>query len=64
MSNSLIHFLDLFEALPEGEKQTAASEILRRVRFGDDDLPTAVFDGLTDELFAGLDAEEAAHAER
>ena len=64
MSDSVIHLLDLFDALPEMEKQSALNEILLRVQSGGEDPPTHVFDGLADELFVVMDAEEAAHAQR
>jgi hypothetical protein len=64
MSDSVLNLLELFDALPESEKQSALSEILRRVRFGERDVPAEQLDGLAAELFAGLDAEEAAHADR
>ncbi|MFO0798025.1 MAG: hypothetical protein U0804_11140 [Gemmataceae bacterium] len=53
--------LDLFDALPEPDKQAAAAEILRRLP-GSDDLTPSDLDALADELFADLDAEEAASA--
>lgn len=53
--------LDLFDALPDPDKRAAAAEILRRLP-GDDDLTPADHDALADDLFAALDAEEAARA--
>jgi hypothetical protein len=53
--------LDLFDALPDPDKRAAAAEILRRLP-DDDDLSPAGLDALADELFATLDAEEAARA--
>ncbi len=52
--------LDIFDALPDPDKRAAAAEIFRRLP--DDDLTPAGHDALADELFAALDAEEAARA--
>jgi hypothetical protein len=62
MSDSLRQLLDLFDSLPEADKQAAAAEILRRTPEGD--LPASALDGLADELFSALDAEEADRAGR
>lgn len=62
MSESVRQFLDLFDALPDADKQAAAAEILRRAPEGD--VPASALDGLADELFAALDAEEAGRADR
>ena len=61
MSDALRQLLDLFDALPDAEKQAAAAEILRRAPTGGD-VPESALDGLAAELFAALDAEEAARA--
>jgi hypothetical protein len=62
MTDSLRQLLDLFDTLPDPDKQVAAAEILRRTPEGD--LPPSALDALADELFAGLDAEEADRAGR
>jgi len=51
--------LDLYEALPEPDKRAAAAEIIRRMP-DEDGLTADDHDALADELFAALDAEEAA----
>jgi hypothetical protein len=60
MSERVSHLLDLFYAMPEPERQSAVVEILRRSPLGEPDIPDAGLDALADELFAALDAEEAA----
>lgn len=62
MSNPVRHLLELFDALPESDKQSAVAEILRRSPAAEADIPAAGFDALADELFSTLDAEEAARA--
>lgn len=59
MSTQVRQLLDLYDALPEPDKQAAAAEILRRMPV-DADLTPDDHDALADELFAALDAEEAA----
>lgn len=43
MSEPVARLLDLFDALPEPDKQSAVAEILRRYPTGEADIPT---DGL------------------
>jgi len=62
MSERVSQLLDLFESLPEPDKRSAVSEILRRHPLGEDDIPASGLDELAGELFAALDAEEAARA--
>ena len=62
MSETVRHLLELFDALPEPDKQSAVAEILRRSPPGEDDIPGSGLDALADERFAALDAEEAARA--
>jgi len=59
MSERVSQLLNLFDALPELDKQSAASEILRRSPWGEVDLPSSELDALAGELFSALDAEEA-----
>ncbi len=63
MSSQALAILKSFETLSDTEKQSVAAEILHRIP-GDEDLPGPMLDALADELFAALDAEEAAHADR
>ena len=58
MSAPVRQLLDLYDALPEPDKRAAAAEIFRRMPDGD--LTPGDLDALADELFAALDAEEAA----
>lgn len=62
MSERVSKLLDLFDALPEPDKHSAVVEILRRSPPGEADIPASGYDALADELFAALDAEEAARA--
>jgi hypothetical protein len=62
MSEPVRHLLQLFDALPEPDKRSAVVEILRRAPVGEDDIPVTGLDELAGELFATLDAEEAARA--
>ena len=62
MSEPVSRLLDLFDALPEPDKQSAVTEILRRRPQGKADLPIAGLDALAGELFTALDAEEDARA--
>lgn len=62
MSETVTHLLDLFDALPEPDKQSAVAEILRRRPVGEADIPAAGLNALADELFSALDAEEDARA--
>lgn len=64
MSDQIRQLLNLFDALPESEKQTAVAEILRRTPQAEGDVPVSALDALADELFSALDAEEAARAGR
>lgn len=64
MSDRVRDLIASFDALPDADKRVAAAEILRRVPRSEGDLPHAALDELADELFAGLDAEEAARADR
>jgi hypothetical protein len=63
MSDPVRQLLAQFDALPAPDKQAAAIEILRRTQV-EGDVPGSALDGLADELFAALDAEEAARAGR
>ncbi len=63
MSEPVIRLLDLFDALPDPDKQSAVAEILRRSPPGEIDVPDAGLDTLAGELFAALDAEEEARGE-
>lgn len=56
--------LDSFNALPDHDKHQVAVEILRRFADVEGDLPEGALVGEADELFRGLEAEEADHAER
>lgn len=62
MSEPVRRLLDLFGALPEMEQRSALNEILRQRPAGEDSITAAGLDYLADELFVGLDAEEAASA--
>ncbi len=62
MSEPVSRLLDLFDALPELDKQSAVTEILRRAPQGEANVPAAGLDALAGELFAALDAEEDARA--
>ena len=64
MSEPVRHILELFDSLPELDKRTAVVELLRRGPRRDGDIPAADLDALADELFASLDVEEAACADR
>lgn len=63
MSEPVHQLLELFDALPEPDKQSAVMEMLRRRPHGEGDISGRGFDALADELFSGLDAEEAARAD-
>jgi hypothetical protein len=55
--------LDSFDALPEQDKHQVAMEIMRRAAVvGEGDLPESALTEAADELFRGLDEEEAGHA--
>jgi hypothetical protein len=56
LSEPVRRLLDLFDALPESDKQSAVAEILRRTPAGAADIPDAGLDALAGELFAALDA--------
>ena len=58
MSERVNQLLDLFDALPEPEKRSAAIEILRRSPVGEEDISLSGFDALAGELFSALDVEE------
>jgi len=61
MTQSVQELLDTFDRLPDAEKQEAVSEILRRVRSFEFDLPSD--DELVlsaEEVFLELDGREAA----
>ena len=60
MSEPVSRLLDLFDALPEPDKQSAVAEILRRSPPAEADIPADGLDALAGELFAALDAEEDA----
>jgi hypothetical protein len=62
MSEPVRHLLELFETLQEADKRSVVAELLRRNPPSEDDIPASGFDALADELFANLDAEEAARA--
>ncbi len=62
MTERVTQLLDRFDALPDPDKRTAMTEILRRHPLGEDDIPASDLDELAGELFATLDAEEAARA--
>lgn len=52
MSEPVTRLLDLFDALPEPDKQSAVAEILRRRSLGEADIPPAGLDALAGELLA------------
>lgn len=58
MSERVCQILNLFDALPEPDKQSALFEMLRRNPPGEPDLPAYAHDALADELFSALDAME------
>ena len=62
MSEPVRHPLELFDALPEPEKRSSLLELLRRGTSDTGGVSATTFDALADDLFAALDAEEAAHA--
>lgn len=62
MSELVTRLLDQFDALPEPDKRSAVAGILSRRPAGEADIPPSGHDALADELFAALDAEEAARA--
>lgn len=62
MSEHVSHLLELFDTLSESDKRSAVVEILRRSPPGEADIPPIAHDALAAELFAALDAEEAARA--
>ena len=62
MSEPVIRLLDLFDALPEPDKQSAVAEILLRRPVGQADVSADGLDALAGELFAALDAAEAPRA--
>lgn len=62
MSEPVRHLLDLFDTLPEPDKQSAVAAILLRRPSGEADISDDGFDLLAGELFAALDAEEDARA--
>ena len=64
MTTAVQQLLDSFDALPDSDKKEAAVEILRRVSSTEGDLPHDALVGAADELFRGLDAEEARDARR
>ena len=64
MSNSVRQILDLFDALPDCDKRSAVAEILQRSIPTQSDLSSIELDSLANELFVGLDSEEAADARR
>jgi hypothetical protein len=64
MSDRVRDLIASFDALPEQDKREAAVEILRLVPRPAGDIPADRLDGLAGELFAALDAEEAARASR
>ncbi len=51
VSEPVSRLLDLFDALPEPDKQSAVTAILRRSPPGEADLPAAGLDALAGELF-------------
>ena len=61
MSATVQRLLESFDALPATEKHAAAVEILRRYA-APGELPEEALLGAADELFRGLDAEEARNA--
>jgi hypothetical protein len=62
MSNQVRELLASFDVLSDPDKQIVAAEILRRAPEGDS--PSSTLATLADELFATLDAEEVARADR
>jgi hypothetical protein len=65
MTSAVQQLLDSFDALPEADKHQVAVEILRRVSAPvEGDLPESSLVEAADELFRGLDGEEAGHARR
>ena len=64
MTAAVQQLLVAFDALPDADKNQAAVEILRRVALSaEGDVPDEDLVAAADELFRGLDAEEAAHAQ-
>ena len=65
MTPTARQLLDAFDALPDADKHQVAVEILRRFAGAvEGDLPESALVEMADELFRGLDAEEAGHAPR
>jgi hypothetical protein len=64
MSDRVRELIASFDALPDSDKRVAAAEIFRRIPRTEGDIPLSTLDGLADELFAALDAEEVARAGR
>jgi hypothetical protein len=60
MSEPVRHLLDLFDTLPEPDKQSAVAAILLRRPSGEADIPEDGLDSLAGELFAALDSACAA----
>ncbi|VTU01211.1 unnamed protein product [Gemmataceae bacterium] len=56
MSEPVRHLLDLFDTLPESDKQSAVAAILLRRPSGEADIPDDGLDSLAGELFAALDS--------
>ena len=64
MSTAVQELLAAFDALPAGEKDAAAGELLMHRHLGAGDLPHAGSEALSDELFLTYDIAEAADASR
>ncbi len=63
MSAAVRQLLNSFEALPAAEKHVAAVEILRRASADDDgDISESALVEIAEDLFRGLDADEARDA--
>lgn len=63
MTSAVRQLLISFEALPVPEQHQATVEILRRVAVeAEGDVPADCLLELADELFRGMDGEEASHA--
>jgi hypothetical protein len=61
MSEFVRQLLASFDALSEADKEAAVEQLLRRLP-SRGDVPEAALHAAADELFAALDAEEAARA--
>jgi hypothetical protein len=64
MSDRVRQLLASFDALPDPDKSAVVAEILRRATPAGGDVPESAPHAAADDLFAALDAEEAACADR